>query len=206
MKSNNFIKLINSLTKKDFLIDSNDDEIQLNKEYSIYRILPLTQRKVHFKWVTPKSDDKILRSFITAYCSKYKEPDPRAYDYSARTYGERALWVNKTEMEREYAYWHHSSNMFDKKQLYEQIETNFNSLEFEQTLCKYGFYPTEYGVGIFVLFAGNRELEAVRKMKHFLSTNSIPYTNEFSDARWVYRFKLNLNKDSHNSILNKFNS
>jgi hypothetical protein len=41
-------------------------------------------------------------------------------------------------------------------------------------------------------------------MKEYLTDAAIPYTNEYSDARWVYRFKLNISKDIHLSILNQF--
>lgn len=206
MKTKKFNLLINSITGRNLIIKTTDENLQPETEYYIYKELPLTNSHTGFIWKTPKVEDKFLKTFITAFCSKYKEPNPRAYDWSARTYGEKAKWENKTEIEREYAYRHHSSNMFSKNCLMEQLQANFNLPETEIAMLKYGFYPTEYGIGIFVLFAGERELKAVTEMKKHLIANSIPYSNEFSEARWVLRFKLNLTKDTHTKILNQFSN
>jgi hypothetical protein len=42
-------------------------------------------------------------------------------------------------------------------------------------------------------------------MEAHLQKLSIPFTNEFSEAKWVYRFKIGLTKESHLSIINKLN-
>jgi len=165
--------------------------------------LPITNRKIYFKWVTPKTDEKMLKSFITAFTTRYKEPNPRAYDWSARTYGEKAKWENKTEEEREFAYYHHSSNMYSKKELLEQIEANFGKEDIANGLIRYGFYPTEYGVGIFCFWATDAVKKAINTMAEYLKNKSIPYSNEFSDARWVFRFKLGISKEAHTNILNQ---
>ena len=204
MKTANFLNLVNDITGRDFLIDSSHKELQFESEYFFYRVLPLTGRKVFFKWKTPKTEDKFLRSFITAYTKGYKEPNPRAYDWSARTYGEKARWENKTPIEKEYAYSHHSSNMYSKEQLMQQIQDKFNHSSILHTMLKHGLYPTNYGIGIFILFETSFALDAIKQFSSYLKNKSIPFTNEFSDARWVYRFKLNIDKQTHESILNSF--
>lgn len=205
MKKENFEKLIQSITGRPLIIDTTDIEIINGKEYFVYKHLPITDRKVYFKWKVATTDEKVLRSFITAFCTKYREPDPKAYDYMAKTYGEKSLWVNRTETDREYAYGHHSGFMFNKDELMKQVEANFNNKDIEQTLIKYGFYNTEYGIGIFALWQTQYVVNAINQMKEYLSKKAIPFTNEFSDARWVFRFKLNISKEAHGQILNSFN-
>ena len=205
MQTDNFQNLIGLITNRDFLIKTEDKELQFEKEYYIYRILPITKRTVGFYWKTPKADEKMLRSFITSFSSKYREPDPRAYDYSARTYGEKYKWENRTLEDRENAYIHHSSNMFSKNELLKQIEDNFSKDGIATGLIKYGFYNTEYGIGIFCFWMTEGVNKAINEMKKHLKELSIPFTNEFSAAKWVYRFKLGLTKETHLTIINKLN-
>tara|TARA_R110000868_G_scaffold400868_1_gene675592 strand:+ start:3263 stop:3880 length:618 start_codon:yes stop_codon:yes gene_type:complete len=205
MTTANFQNLIQLITGRDFLIKTEDIELQFEKEYVIYRILPVSKRSVSFIWKTPKADEKMLRSFITAFCSKYREPNPRAYDYMAKTYGEQCKWENKTEQDREFAYMHHSSNMYSKDALLKQVEDNFANDKIATGLIKYGFYNTEYGIGIFCFWMTTGVNTAINTMKAHLQKLSIPFTNEFSDAKWVYRFRLGLTKEAHLSIINKLN-
>lgn len=203
MNTSNFQSLIQHVTGRPFVIDTPDPEIILGKEYRVYRTLPITGRNVSFKWVAPQSTEKVLRSFITAFCSKYFEPDPAAYN--GCYYGEASKWENKTEEQREYAYSHHRSNMFTKDELLKQVEANFNQPSTTETMVKFAFYTTEYGIGIFSFWETTFVVNAINKLKDFLQAKSIPFTNEYSDARWVYRFKLNLNKEIHGQILSSFN-
>lgn len=206
MKKHNFEKLIQAITKRPLLIDTQDEFLTPQTEYYIYKVLPLTERKVFFVWKTPKKIDNFFKSFITAFVNKYKEPNPRAYDCNARTYGERAKWENKSPEEQERAHFHHSSNMFSKQALLEQIETNFLSSDIKHVFCRYGFYATHYGIGIFAFYATTGVLEAIRTLKEFLNQKYIPYKNEFSEARWVLRFKIGLDKEKHESLINQLNA
>lgn len=203
MKTSNFINLINEITNRNFLINTQSENLETETLYFVYKILPITGRKIGFDWITPKTKDKFLRSFITAFTSKFKEPNPEAYNeiYGGIKYS----WNAKTELEKEQAHWHHSSNMYSKAKLLEQIENNFNKDSISETLCKYGFYTTEYGIGIFCYFNTDGVINSIAKMTEYLKQKSIPYKNEFSDARWVFRFVLNLDKTKHDLILNSFN-
>ena len=204
METNKFISLIQNITGRNLQIDTQDEILQFEKEYYVFIVLPITDRKICFKWVTPKTTDKFLRSFITSFTTKFIEPNPKAYDYNYG--GIDYKWIDKTEKEKEYAYSHHRSNMYTKNQLLEQIQANFNSDNICNTLIKYGFYSTEYGIGIFALWATDGVLNAIQKLKQYLQSKNIPYTNEYSDARWVYRYKLGLDKNTHTSILNNFSN
>jgi hypothetical protein len=203
MKTENFVKLIEGITGVKFHINGSDNELMPEKKYFIYKILPITQKQVGFDFKIPKNDETIIKSFITTFCNKYREPNPKNYD--GKYYGSVA-WNDKTEKEKEYCYSHHVANMFNKKDLLDKIKENLNTEVFENIYCKYGFYETIYGIGIFVLFSGIRELNAINKMNEFLKLNDIPFSNEHSKARWVYRFVLNINKEYHLDLLKKFNS
>lgn len=203
MKTENFQNLINLITGRDFQIKTVDTELQFEKEYLIYRVLPVSKRSVNFVWKTPKAEEKMLRSFITAFTSKYREPDPTAFNHFYG--GKEYRWEWKTDKEKEYAYCTHSSNMYSKAELLKQVEDNFSNESISSGLIKYGFYNTEYGIGIFCFWMTEGVQKAINVMKQHLQKLSLPYTNEFSDARWVYRFKLGLTKESHLSIINQLN-
>ena len=80
----------------------------------------------------------------------------------------------------------------DKKKTYESIKWNdvFKPLE----LFNVGYYTTSYGVGVEVMF-GRRE-ETIQKIATFLTEHDIEFTNEYSDAAWVYRFKISKAKEN----------
>jgi len=203
MNTNNFQNLIQLVTGRDFSIITTDIDLTPETEYRIYRRLPIKGGVAGFTWKTPKTDEKMLRSFITAFSSKYREPNPASYNY---TYGGKVYtWNEKTEEEREFCYCHHATHMYSKDMLLKQIEDNFSKESIANGLIKYGFYPTEYGVGIFCFWMTAAVNTAIVAMATHLKTLSIPFTNEFSDAKWVYRFKLGISKDIHTNILQQFN-
>ena len=202
MKTEQFQNLIQLVTKRDFKIDTRDEELKTEAEYYVYKVLPITQQKIYFKWKTPKTDDKMLRSFITAFAGKYREPDPSAYKCCAPYFSK--AWEDMEPIKREYAYSHHASNMYSKKELIEQVEANFSAQGITEGLIQYGFYPTEYGLGIFCFWATDGVIKAIQTLKNHLDKKGIPYSNEYSGARWVYRFKLGISKDAHANLLKEF--
>lgn len=201
MTTSNFQNLIQLITGRDFIIKTNNTELQFETEYCIYRTLPATGRSVSFIWKTPKAEDKMLRSFITAFTSKYREPNPEAYNHFYG--GKEYRWDWKTEKEKEYAYMNHAANMYSKDALLKQVEDNFSNPDISSGLIRYGFYETNYGIGIFCFWMTTGVQSAINAMKTHLNKLSIPFTNEFSDARWVFRFKIGISKESHISIINQ---
>jgi hypothetical protein len=201
MTTANFQNLIRLITDRDFSIKTEDSELQFEKEYVIYRILPVSGRSVYFIWKTPKSDEKMLRSFITSFTSKYREPNPANYTTCSPYFS--PSWNEMTAEAQEFAYYHHSSNMYSKEALLKQVEDNFSKDGISSGLMKYGFYNTEYGIGIFCFWMTAGVNSAINAMSKHLKALSIPFTNEFSDARWVYRFKIGLTKENHLSIINE---
>lgn len=60
-------------------------------------------------------------------------------------------------------------------------------------------YPTTYGIGVFILFwwEGNDNID---KVKRILDDRGIEYYNEYSDKKWVYRFKISKSKSNIEKI------
>jgi hypothetical protein len=204
MKTTNFVKLIQLATGRDFQIATTDEELINEKDYFIYRILPITGYKISFKWTTPKAEEKYLRSFITAFTTNYREPDPAAYTTCAPYFS--PAWNEMSAEKQEFAYMHHRLNMYNKKQLMDQVEANFNNPDITTGLNRYGFYATEYGIGTFVLFATKYVEQSISDMAEYLKSQGIAFSNEYSNARWVLRFKINASKAIHESILNSFSN
>jgi hypothetical protein len=203
MKTENFIKLVQSFTGRDFQVETNDLELESEKTYSIYRYTPIKKYKISFDFKVPKNEESIIKSFINTFCNKYKEPDPANYDGKYAN-DPKDKWEFFTDEQKENCYFHHSSNMFYKTDLMEQVKENLGKSEIEDVLCQYGFYHTLYGIGIFILLGGQYELNAIDRMKKYLSEKNIPFKNQLSDAHWVFRFVININKDVHKSLLTNF--
>jgi len=202
MNAQQFTNLIQLVTGRDFKINTEAVDLLPETEYTVYRTLPLTNRHICFNWKTPKVDEKFLRSFITAFTSKYREPNPANYKCCAPYFSK--AWDDMEDIQKEYAYHHHSSNMYSKKSLLEQVEANFANPQITAGLVKYGFYPTEYGIGIFCFWFTDGVEAAIIQMKQHLQKIGVSYSNEFSDARWVFRFKLGISKNAHTKLLSDF--
>lgn len=210
MKTENFTQLIRAITGRKFTIEAflNWRETQPAPEtlapetvFFVSVTLPITGRVFGFDWKTPKSDEKMLRSFITAFSSKYREPDPIAYQADA--YGSTA-WENMSAEKREHAYGHHVSNMLSREKLLADVERRFACPEIESALNQWGFYETEYGIGIFCFWQTQFVRKAMENMRAFLAQKLIVTREEFSDARWVYRFRIETGREMHRALLNEF--
>jgi hypothetical protein len=209
MKTENFTQLIAAVTGRSFSISERTDwrntqaageVLGHEKVYFVGMVLPLTGRTVGFDWKTPKSDEKMLRSFITAFTSKYREPDPATYG----CYEGGNRWEAMSEEKREGAYGHHSTHMLSKEKLMKQVEARFECREMESALNQWGFYETEYGIGIFCFWETQYVRNAIAKMRAYLSGLNVSAREEYSDARWVYRFRIEASRELHVSLLNRF--
>ena len=63
------------------------------------------------------------------------------------------------------------------------------------------FYTTLYGIGCWIIFAGKHNDEHLKQVHRQLSDMGITYSNEYSDAMWVYRFVIGKDVVTHNRIL-----
>ena len=207
MHANQFKKLIQAVTGRELTFKDTATDIPLDSKIAIYRPWKNGQSAFSFEWKTPKKEDALLRSFITAFCSKYREPDPETYARNCSTYGDtwsrhEDAW-NSPETRWSCSLWnHHASHMISKEKLRKQVETNFS--EFDSELGRLGFYETNYGIGLFTIFGGKWVSESLDQMAKHLKSHGIPFKNELSEAGWVTRFLIGLEKPVHSRILGSF--
>lgn len=198
MKTAQFQELIQNVTGRKLFFTINSEEIPFDAKIAVYRP---RSRWYSFIWKTPKNEDSLLRSFITAFCTKYKEPDPSTYERNKwERYAEK--WDNP-ETRFDCAAWnHHSSHMLNKDKLREQIAENFAN--FSSEMGRLGFYSTNYGIGLFTAFGGKWVEDSLSEMERHLKTNFIPFSNELSEKGWVTRFLIKTSKENHTAILGGF--
>lgn len=55
-------------------------------------------------------------------------------------------------------------------------------------------YPTTYGIGVWIFWYSAEKY--IDQVKEILDSHKIEYYNEFSDARWVYRFKVSKKREN----------
>jgi len=66
------------------------------------------------------------------------------------------------------------------------------------------FYTTIYGIGFWAILSNNKDQEIAKDLAIYLKSKNIDYLNEYSDAGWVYRFKINKSIEIHNELLANF--
>ena len=180
MEKENFENLIKLVTGKNLSVTSNN--IELETEYNVF-----LDNEFNFTFKTPKKIDALLSSFINQYCSKAKIVEQKYLDL---------FKFKRLNMYMK----HHCKNKFS---LMNDIKENFNKTDFINQYCKYGFYCTDYGIGIFVQFLTDKTFNL---LENFLTNKNIPFSLEYSDKEFVLRFKIKVDKSFHNSILTEFNN
>lgn len=203
MKTENFLHLIREITGEPFRIDEPGDEVHLDQLYFVRLILAGSAHFLEFQWKTPKDEENLLRSFVTAYCSKCRVVNPAHYVSENPRYN----WDNMSQKDKDFArLCHHRGNMFTKEELMEQIETRFKSESMGKVLTRYGFYFTDYGIGVYVIYGGKAVETACDAMREFLTGKGVGFTNELSKAGWVFRFRLGLSREIHAALLAQFST
>ena len=67
------------------------------------------------------------------------------------------------------------------------------------------FYTTLYGIGFWAIFCSKQDIEVAKMLADYLKSKGVIYSNEWSDAGWVYRFVLKgTNVDFNNYLLKEF--
>ena len=88
--------------------------------------------------------------------------------------------------------------------VYPKKEAVLNDLKNNNRVTKSFFYTTLYGIGWFCFFSSNKSfLETNNLLEIYLKKEGVKFTNEFSEAGWVYRFVINKDIEVHNNLLNK---
>jgi hypothetical protein len=84
----------------------------------------------------------------------------------------------------------------------EKTYKNFTE-SFKKLLASKGYknsinvYPTSYGIGVFVAMSYRNQTEEIKQnINELLETYRIDYTNESSDAGWVFRYKISKKKEN----------
>jgi len=204
MKKYQFQELIQAVTGRPLTLDVQCDEIPLDSTISILRPYKAGKTRFAFNWKTPKTEDSLLRSFITAFCSKYSEPDPATYSRNCSLYGDtwkrhEEPWQNPETHWNCVPWGHHRGHQTSKDKLKSQVVANF--AKFDAGMARLGFYETNYGIGIFTVYGGKWVAESLASMSDYLTRQGIPYKNELSDAGWVTRFVIGLDKPAHSNLL-----
>ena len=71
-----------------------------------------------------------------------------------------------------------------------------------QRLCKergltnkFCVYPTTYGIGVWLFYNFNSD-KHIAQVEEIMKDRNIEYYNEYSDHRWVYRFKVSKKREN----------
>lgn len=201
MKTQQFQDLLQAVACRPLTLKIQAEEIPLDSTIQIFRPWKHGQTTLAFTWKTPKKEDSLLRSFITTFCAKYREPDPDTYEKESwQRYAEK--WNDPTTHWSCPPWHHHATHQLSKQKLKTQVSDNFS--RFDSKMARLGFYATDYGIGIFTLYGGQWVRNSLAEMSNYLTENGIPYRNELSDAGWVTRFVLKLDKVTHFKLLGGF--
>jgi len=69
--------------------------------------------------------------------------------------------------------------------------------------AKMNFYPTSYGIGVWVPFLGRKNFDEIKKtIEDKFKELNIEFKNEYSDANWVFRYKISKHRDNIAKIKN----
>ena len=92
-----------------------------------------------------------------------------------------------------------------KSRVEKKINSNYKNLKnvFKKLDLSHNIYYTSYGIG-FYCFMRYKETfkKETKKIENKLNELGIEFKTEFSDARWVYRFKISKSKDNIKRIKN----
>ena len=90
-------------------------------------------------------------------------------------------------------------NKINKDKVYKSFSENFNKILKSKGLANINAYPTTYGIGIFV-FAGTKIPETKKNIENLLNSLEINYNTEYSDANYVFRYKISKSKENIEKI------
>ena len=81
------------------------------------------------------------------------------------------------------------------KGAYGQFALQMQALLKENKLNSISVCPTTYGIGVWVIYNWNAD-EQVQKVAKILKEKGVEFYNEYSEAGWVYRFKVSKKADN----------
>lgn len=95
--------------------------------------------------------------------------------------------------------------LFDRLNKYTNQGRAYENLSglFSKLLPSCNFYATSYGVGLDAFLKSHaRVLEVAQPLVEILLKNGIDFNTEYSDAAWVFRFKISKSKDNIEKLKN----
>ena len=108
-----------------------------------------------------------------------------------------------TQFSRKYKYLVENDGIWEYKQ--DKVCIQKKIIEHNQDRVDKGlFYTTLYGIGFWAILSSKKDKDIAKDLAIYLQNKNINYSNEFSDAGWVYRFKINKSIEQHNDLLNNF--
>jgi hypothetical protein len=114
---------------------------------------------------------------------------------------ENATYIGKTIKNKNLNYDLVVSKASQEANPYKSFVNSFKKLEAIKSLELVGIYATTYGIGIFAIGGGLKKSKEVIEKE--LDKIGLDYKTEYSDAHWVFRYKIS--KAAANiQLLNKF--
>lgn len=87
--------------------------------------------------------------------------------------------------------------------IYVNFAKDFEKLLNKLGLNSYSVYPTSYGIGVFRLYTHKIIVSNAKQViDDILNDYGIKYTNEFSKAGWVYRYRISKSKENIKKMQN----
>ena len=94
--------------------------------------------------------------------------------------------------------------LVDGQLVYPKAADVKRKLSNKNRVSKYQFYTTLYGIGYLCLFDSAQAMaESHKVVSEYLTSKGVSFTNEFSEARWVYRFVIGKDVETHNTLLSE---
>ena len=87
-------------------------------------------------------------------------------------------------------------NKLNSDKVYKNFSDNFNKI-LKEKLPNVSAYPTSYGIGFFALYKSS---ETKKQIEEILDEYGIKYTTEYSDAGYVFRYKISKSKENIEKI------
>ena len=96
----------------------------------------------------------------------------------------------KKELDLEYV-----MNKINTDKIYKNFSNKFNDIL--KSNSNVSAYPTSYGIGFFALF---KSQETKDQIEEILNRHNIKYSTEYSDAGYVFRYKISKSKENIENI------
>ena len=91
-------------------------------------------------------------------------------------------------------------NKINTDRIYKSFAEHFNEL-LKKSGLNYSAYPTTYGIGVFVAISYRDNITKTKQqIEKMLTDAGIKYLTEYSDAGWVFRYKISKEQNNIKTI------